>query len=336
MKLRSVALVALLTACTGTSNSGSVVPEGPASSSSGVPVPAVLTQPVDCPSDASVFSHVVTNRYPPVSGSARWIVPGDPTGGVACVSQQRTELIGASLRSVVDLLNGLKRMLPGSSFCPMDTGRSMALFFDYGARAVQFVRISLSGCTTASNGTTTGWLDPPSRRLLLRSVSPLPMRVKHPGVQRFVVAGSLAASTASVTEFDGYCSYRDGTFTLQTDPMRLGGGPAVARLSVTIPGFTGVGRYSGTTPRREYGRTPVYLTTGRDTASGAATSEFGASTGHVTINSVTPLDTPRRRAIIEGTLRALLRQRYQGHGEISVQGSWRCTTAEPRGPLAGP
>jgi hypothetical protein len=326
MKLRSIALVALFTvACTGTPSSRPVVREGPASSSS-VSVPAVVTQPVDCPSDTSVFSHVVTNRYPPVSGSARWIVPGDPTGGVACVSQQRTELTGAGLRRVVDLLNGLRRMLPGSYSCPMDTGRTMALFFDYGARGTQLVRVSLSGCTTASNGTTTGWLDPPSRRLLQRSVSPLPMRVKHPGAQRFAVTGSLTASTASVTAHEGSCGYRDGTFTMQTDAMRLGGGPAVARLSVTLSGFSGVGRYSARTPRQEYGRSPVYLATGRDTASGTATSEFGATAGHVTITSVTPLDTPRRRAIVEGTVRALLRQRYQGHGEVSVEGSWRCTT----------
>jgi hypothetical protein len=327
MKLGSAALVALLTAaCTGTPSSGPVVPEGPASSSSSVSVPAVVTQPVDCPSDTSVFSHVVTDRYPPVSGSARWIVPGDPTGGVACVSQQRTELTGAGLRRVVDLLNGLERMLPGSYSCPMDTGRSMTLFFDYGARGTQLVTISLTGCTAASNGTTTGWLDPPSRRLLLRLASALPMRVKHPGVQRIAVTGSLTASTASVTDHEGSCGYRDGTFTMQTDPMRLGGGPAVARLSITIPGFTGVGRYSATTPRQEYGRSPVYLATGRDTASGNATSRFGATSGHVTITSVTPIDTPRRRATIEGTLRALLRQRYGGAGEISVQGSWRCTT----------
>ena len=273
-----------------------------------------------------MFSHVVTDRYPPVSGSTRWIVPGDPTGGVACVSQQRTELTGASLRRVVDLLNGLKRMLPGSYSCPMDTGRSMALFFDYGARSTQLVRISLSGCTTASNGTTTGWLDPPSRRLLLRLVSPLPMRVKHPGVQRIAVTGSLTASTATVTDHEGRCGYEDGTFTLQTDPMRLDGGPAVARLSVTIPDFTGVGRYSATTPRQEYGRSPVYLMTGRDTASGSASSQFGAAAGHVTITSVTPVDTPRRRATIEGMVHALLRERSGGGGEISVQGSWRCTT----------
>jgi hypothetical protein len=152
------------------------------------------------------------------------------------------------------------------------------------------------------------------------------MRVKRPGVQRFAVTGSLTASTAIVTDHEGSCGYRDGTFTLQTDPMRLGGGPAVARLSVTLSAFTGVGRYSATTPRQEYGRSPVYLATGRDTASGIAMSQFGAAAGHVTITSVTPLDTPRRRATIEGTLRATLRQRFEGSGEISVQGSWRCTT----------
>jgi hypothetical protein len=269
----------------------------------------------------------VTMRYPPVHGSARQMVPGDPTVAVACASPRRTEITGAGLRRVVDLLNGLKRMLPGSYSCPLDTGRYLALFFDYGSGAIQLVRISLSGCTTASNGTTTGWLDPPSRRVFLRLASPLPMRVRHPGFQRFTVTGTLAARTSSVTVHEaGSCGYRDGTFTLQTDPMRLGGGPAVARLSVTLPGFAGVGRYSATIPRQEYGRSPVYLTTARDSASGSATSQFGATTGHVTVTSVVPVDTPRRRATVEGTVRATLQQRSQGDGEITVQGSWRCTT----------
>ena len=326
MKLRSIALAALLTAaCTGTSSSALVVPEGPASATSSVP--AMVAQPASCPAAASLFSPAVTMRYPPVHGSARRIVPGDPIVAVACDALRRTELTGSGLRRLVDLLNGLQRMLPGSYFCPLDTGRYLALFFDYGSGAIQLVRISLSGCTTASNGTTTGWLDPPARMVLLRSTSPAPMRVTDPGFERFAVTGTLAASTSSVTVHEaGHCDYRDGTFTLQTDPMRLGGGPAVARLSVTIPGFAGVGRYSGTTPRQEYGRTPVYLTTARDTASGAATSQFGATSGHVTITSVTPVDTPRRRATVEGTVRAILQQRSQGDGEILVRGSWRCTT----------
>ena len=153
--------------------------------------------------------------------------------------------------------------------------------------------------------------------------SPPPGVIDH-AFQRFAVKGSLAASTDSVAIHDGSCSYSNGTFSLWTDPMLLGGGPAVVRVSVSIPDFVGAGRYSATTPLQQYRRTPVYLTTARDGASGAATSQYGATKGYVVIASVTPMGTPRRRATVEGTLKATLRQRYLGNGVISVRGSFRC------------
>jgi hypothetical protein len=197
----------------------------------------------------------------------------------------------------------------------------MALLIDVLALA------TLSGFT-ATAPPTSGSTSPAQPSSSSASSSPLPRGAAAPGFERFTVKGSLTASTVSVTDSEGRCSYSDGTFSLQTDPMLLGHGEAVARLSVTVLGFKGAGRYNATMPLQQYRRTPLYLTTARDTASGAATSEYGAATGHVTITSVTPLDTPRRRATVEGTLRAILRQRGEGNGAISAQGSWRCTIGE--------
>jgi hypothetical protein len=166
-------LVAILAAaCTGTPGSRLAAPESPDTPSTGVPAPAAVAEPTVCPTEAALFSHAVTNRYPPVPGSARWIVPGEPTVVVVCESQQRTEVTGSRLRRIVDLLNGLRRMQPGSYFCAIDVGPHQALFFNYELGAVQLVTMRVGGCSTASNGERTGWLDRPTRRVLEGLPSP--------------------------------------------------------------------------------------------------------------------------------------------------------------------
>ncbi len=84
------------------------------------------------------------------------------------------------------------------------------------------------------------------------------------------ISGALHATTRQTAVLEGGCGYRPNrTIIYGGDPLRLGGGPAVARVEFFIRRYRGPGRYDATAPA-PYGRTAVQVVTGRNAATGTA------------------------------------------------------------------
>jgi hypothetical protein len=142
---------------------------------------------------------------------------------------------------------------------------------------------------------------------------------------RLVVSG--AFHTTSARALDGHneaCGFRRTARTLiyQSDSMRIGRGPAVARVGFRIPGYRGRGRYDARIPA-PYSRTAVQVVTGRNATTGVASGFYIATSGRLTVTLSKNVGLVGRSGSVSGTVDAKLRLQ-RGSKRLRLVGSWHC------------
>jgi hypothetical protein len=140
---------------------------------------------------------------------------------------------------------------------------------------------------------------------------------------RLAITGGLRTSSARTVAHEEACASRPNHVVIYaSDPMRLGKGPAVARVSFYIRRFRGRGRYPATTPG-PHRRTAVLVSTARNAATGAATGFYVARLGTITVSQAHDVGRAGHAGSVSGTVHARL-QRSGGTKRIRVDGTWRC------------
>lgn len=107
-----------------------------------------------------------------------------------------------------------------------------------------------------------------------------------------------------------------------SDAMRIGRGPAVARVELSIPHYRGRGRYDARIPA-PHGRTAVQVVTGRNAATGVASGFYVATSGSVTVVQSENVGRLRHSGSVSGTVHAKLRLQ-RGSKRLRLEGSWHC------------
>jgi len=143
------------------------------------------------------------------------------------------------------------------------------------------------------------------------------------GSSRLAITGSIRTSSARAVAHEEACASRPNHVVIYaSDPMRLGKGPSVARVSFYIRRFRGRGRYPATTPG-PHRRTAVLVSTARNAATGAATGFYVARSGTITVSQAHAVGRAGHSGSVSGVVHALL-QRSTGAKPIRVDGTWRC------------
>jgi hypothetical protein len=140
-----------------------------------------------------------------------------------------------------------------------------------------------------------------------------------------VISGAFRATSAqAVTSNEEGCGYRARARTLiyGSEALRIGRGPAVARVEFVIPHYRGPGRYDARMPA-PYGRTAVQVATGRNATTGAASGFYIATSGSVSVVQSKNVGRVGRSGSVAGTIHATLRLQRGSKG-LRLEGSWSC------------
>jgi hypothetical protein len=130
-------------------------------------------------------------------------------------------------------------------------------------------------------------------------------------------------SERAVDWSDEGCGYRpNGTLLYGSNALRIGRGPAVARVDFFIRHYRGPVKYDarGLAP---YGRTTVQVVTARTAATGAASGFYIATSGNVTILQAKNVGRRGHKGFASGTVRARLRL-MGGSRRLRLAGTWHC------------
>ena len=141
---------------------------------------------------------------------------------------------------------------------------------------------------------------------------------------RLVISGAFHTTSARLVARDESCGFRTKARILgyMSNAMRIGRGPAVARVEFTIPHYRGRGRYDARIPE-PYSRTAVQVVTGRNGATGVATGFYIAMSGSVTVVQSKNVGRPWHGGSVSGTVHAQLRLQ-RGSKRLRLDGNWRC------------
>jgi hypothetical protein len=121
------------------------------------------------------------------------------------------------------------------------------------------------------------------------------------------------------------CAYRRASNRLLfSSPTMFLTRAKVVRVSFTLNGYHGLGRYSATTPRVAYGRTPVQAVTARNASTGAASAFFLARNGSVSIAYTNNVNRKGRYGFLAGTVHVTLID-AQGGRAATLNGGWECS-----------
>ena len=142
---------------------------------------------------------------------------------------------------------------------------------------------------------------------------------------RLAISGGLETTSAeAVTSTEESCGFRTKARTLsyQSEALRIGRGPAVARVELLIPRYRGRGRYGARVPA-PFSRTAVQVVTARDAASGAADGFFGATAGSVSVRLSKNVGRRGHSGEVAGSVHARLRLQ-RGSKHLRLDGRWHC------------
>ena len=141
---------------------------------------------------------------------------------------------------------------------------------------------------------------------------------------RLVISGAFPTSSARAMVGTGEgCGYRSTrTLIYQSAAMRIGRGPAVARVSFRIVHYRGRRRYGAKAPA-PYGRTAVQVVTGRNATTGVASGFYIATSGSVNVLQAKNVGRTGHAATVSGTVHAKLRLQ-RGTKRLRLDGSWAC------------
>jgi hypothetical protein len=144
------------------------------------------------------------------------------------------------------------------------------------------------------------------------------------GQTRLVISGAFHTTSARVDSYDEGCGFRTKARLLiyQSDALRIGRGPAVARVEFLIPHFRGRGRYDARIPA-PYSRTAVQVVTGRNATTGVGSGFYIARSGTVAVSQVKNVGQLGRSGSVSGTVHAGLRLQ-RGTRRLRLDGTWHC------------
>ena len=103
--------------------------------------------------------------------------------------------------------------------------------------------------------------------------------------------------------------------------MRIGRGPAVARVEIFLPHYRDRGRYDARI-FAPYGRTAVQVVTGSNATTGAG-GFYSATSGSVTVVQSKNVGRPWHSGSVSGTVHAKLRPKGSSK-RLRLDGSWHC------------
>jgi len=141
---------------------------------------------------------------------------------------------------------------------------------------------------------------------------------------RLVISGAFHTTSARLVARDESCGFRTKARILgyMSNAMRIGRGPAVARVEFTIPHYRGRGRYDARIPE-PYSRTAVQVVTGRNGRPASPPVFTSPCRG-------------ASRSFSRRTSAALARRLGQRHGSRAAASATRLQTPSPRRQLALP
>lgn len=142
---------------------------------------------------------------------------------------------------------------------------------------------------------------------------------------RLVISGAFHATRArALVAHEESCGFKTNASVLvyTSDAMRIGRGPAVARVEFLIPHYRGRGRYDARMPA-PYSRTAVQVVTARNAATGVAGGFYIATAGSVTVVQSKDVGRLRHSASVGGTVHAKL-QLQRGSKRLRLDGTWHC------------
>jgi hypothetical protein len=141
---------------------------------------------------------------------------------------------------------------------------------------------------------------------------------------RLAVSGAFHTTSARLVARDESCGFKSKARILSymSNAMRIGRGPAVARVELTIPHYRGRGRYDARIPAR-YSRTAIQVVTARNAATGVASGFYIATSGNVTVVRSKNVGRLWHSGSASGTVHAKLRLQ-RGSERLRLDGNWRC------------
>jgi hypothetical protein len=140
---------------------------------------------------------------------------------------------------------------------------------------------------------------------------------------RLAIWGAFHTTSARLVARDESCAFRTKARILSymSNAMRIGRGPAVARVEFFIPHYRGRGRYDARIPA-PYSRTAVQVVTGRKATTGVG-SFYSATSGSVTVVRSKNVGRPWHSGFVSGTVHAELRLQ-RGSKRLRLDGNWHC------------
>jgi hypothetical protein len=142
---------------------------------------------------------------------------------------------------------------------------------------------------------------------------------------RLAISGAFQTTSArAVTSGEESCGFRTKARVLiyQSEALRVGRGPAVARVEFLIPHYRGRGRYDPRVPA-PYSRTAVQVVTGRNATTGVASGFYIATSGSVSVEESKNVGRLGHSGAVAGTVHARLRLQ-RGSKRLRLDGSWHC------------
>jgi hypothetical protein len=141
---------------------------------------------------------------------------------------------------------------------------------------------------------------------------------------RLAISGAFHTTSARLVARDESCGFKTEARILSymSNAMRIGRGPAVARVEFTIHHYRGRGRYDAPMPA-PYSRTAVQVVTGRNATTGVASGFYIATSGSVTVVHSKNVGQPWHSGSVSGTVHAKLRLQ-RGSKRLRLDGNWHC------------
>jgi hypothetical protein len=138
-----------------------------------------------------------------------------------------------------------------------------------------------------------------------------------------VISGAFRTTSAqAASSNEGGCGLRRSrTLVYESEALRIGRGPGVARVEFFIPHYRGSRRYDARPS--PYGRTAVQVVTGRNTTTGVASDFYIATSGSVDVLRAQDVGLRGHSASVSGTVHAKLRLQ-PGSRRLGVDGGWHC------------
>lgn len=142
---------------------------------------------------------------------------------------------------------------------------------------------------------------------------------------RLVITGAFHTTSArTVSQNEESCGFRTRSRILiyQSEALRIGRGPAVARVEFLIPHYRGRGRYDARIPA-PYRRTAVQVVTGRNATTGVGSRYYISTAGSVSVVRSKNVGVLGHGGSVDGTVHAKLRLQ-RGTMRLRLDGSWHC------------